>query len=105
MPPAAGEIAADLDRPRRPDADDGPPDVDDRHTARAGAMRATVSPLATLYRVACCGTTVARYRVSCQALYRAFYVLHKTLYRVFVQIDTVQGSAKMLYFIYKNKQG
>ena len=25
MPPAAGEIAADLDRPRRPDADDGPP--------------------------------------------------------------------------------
>ena len=43
-PPAAGEIAADLDRPRRPDADDGPPDVDDRHTARAGAMRATVSP-------------------------------------------------------------
>ena len=37
MPPAAGEIAADLDRPRRPDADDGPPDVDDRHTARAGA--------------------------------------------------------------------
>nr|UWD69503.1 MAG: hypothetical protein [Bacteriophage sp.] len=51
MPPAAGEIAADLDRPRRPDADDGPPDVDDgppdvddRHTARAGAMRATVSP-------------------------------------------------------------
>lgn len=33
MPPAAGEIAADLDRPRRPDADDGPPDVDDRHTA------------------------------------------------------------------------
>ena len=44
MPPAAGEIADDLDRPRRPDADDGPPDVDDRHTARAGAMRATVSP-------------------------------------------------------------
>ena len=44
MPPAAGEIAADLDGTRRPDADDGPPDVDDRHTARAGAMRATVSP-------------------------------------------------------------
>lgn len=61
--------------------------------------------LATLYRVACCGTTVARYRVNCKALYRDFYVLHKTLYRVFVQIDTVQGSAKMLYFIYKNKQG
>lgn len=61
--------------------------------------------LATLYRVTCCGTTLARYRVSCQALYRAFYDLHKTLYRVFVQIDTVQGSAKMLYFIYKNKQG
>ena len=61
--------------------------------------------LATLYRVACCGTNLARYRVTCQALYRAFYVLHKTLYRVFVQIDTVQGWAKMLYFIYKNKQG
>jgi hypothetical protein len=24
MPPAAGEIAADLDRPRRPDADSAP---------------------------------------------------------------------------------
>ena len=55
MPPAAGEIAADLDRPRRPDADDGPPRGDagdsstppptlhsirERSTARrAGSMR------------------------------------------------------------------
>ena len=41
MPLAAGEIAADLDRPRRPDADDGPPRGD---CTRPGAMRATAPP-------------------------------------------------------------
>ena len=55
--------------------------------------------LATLYRVARCGTTLARYRVDCQALYRAFCVLHKTLYRALCKL-TLYRVGRKCYILY-----
>lgn len=50
-------------------------------------------------RLACCGTTLARYRVDCQALYRAFCVLHKTLYRALCKL-TLYRVGRKCYILY-----
>ena len=59
------------------------------------------SACVALYRAACRGYMIARYRASCQALYRAIYFLHKSCTVLLCKMALYRVTARMLYYIYK----
>ena len=67
-------------------------------------LSAYSQPLRLVVRLACCGCIVARLNADCQALNRAFSVLHKSARLKFVQIARLNVLARCGILI-KNKQG